>query len=254
VKTGDETKSPWTAIPRRSPFVLPQDWTPVEAFNRRAAPEHRIDVDVLPEPFIGPWDAPLVLLSLNPGWDPEDREVHARSEVDAVIRRNLAGGATSFYYLDEVLRDTPGGRWWRKRVARIIDAAGPVAARRMLVVEYFPYHTAHFHRSTPRVPSRAFALYLVREAMRRDAWVICMRARNAWLEAIPELASHSRFGVLKNPQNVTVSPGNFDRFTEMVETVVRDNRTEFRFPFLGGLRRTHSPALLFDPVDDYNDG
>jgi hypothetical protein len=51
------------------PYVYAMDNLAVDAFNAHARDEHRIHTDVLPEPFLGRKDAPIVLLNLNPGFD-----------------------------------------------------------------------------------------------------------------------------------------------------------------------------------------
>lgn len=246
------------ATPRRRPFVLAEDRAHIDAFNLGAQPEHRVDLDALPEPFIGSWDARFVLLSLNPGSDPDDRELHSRPHVDALLRRNLRGEATSFYYFDETLRDSPGGRWWRKRLAPVVKAIGERATGGLLVVEYFPYHSARFHRSTPHVPSQAFSVALVRAAMARNAWIVCMRARKAWSAAIPELETYARCGSLRNPQNVTISPRNFDRFALATSALVHDasstKRNTLGIAHIEPVRPELSGGSLFDPVDDYDGG
>jgi hypothetical protein len=44
----------------------------VEAHNLRRKAEHQFQLEALPEPYVGPVDAPVVLLNLNPGFDPSD--------------------------------------------------------------------------------------------------------------------------------------------------------------------------------------
>ena len=53
-----------------------------------------------------------------------------------------------------------------------------------------------------------YSFHLVRRALGRGALVIYMRAKKVWLSAVPELARYERAFQLKNPQNVSVSPGN----------------------------------------------
>jgi hypothetical protein len=43
---------------------------------------------VLPEPFIGKATAPVVLLSLNPGFDDRNIAEHARADFQLLIRNN----------------------------------------------------------------------------------------------------------------------------------------------------------------------
>ncbi len=59
--------NPWLHLPMTAPFVLAEDAPLVERFNLTASPDHRLDLTLLPEPFLGLPSAPVVLLGLNPG-------------------------------------------------------------------------------------------------------------------------------------------------------------------------------------------
>ena len=62
--------NPWLLLPTEPPYVLPEDREEVEKFNCTPGrnPDHVLRVnELLPEPFIGAKDAPVLLLSNNPG-------------------------------------------------------------------------------------------------------------------------------------------------------------------------------------------
>lgn len=59
--------NPWISLPASALFVLSRDAEAIEAFNAGASESHAIHLEVIPEPFIGLPDAPVVLLNLNPG-------------------------------------------------------------------------------------------------------------------------------------------------------------------------------------------
>jgi len=107
--------NPWLDLSDDPPWVLPVDRAAIERFNVTAASATKICLDALPEPFIGDPDAPVVLLNLNPGLDPEDPFVHTDSTRRRLIRANLAHEEIEyrFYYFDPAFDDTPGARWWR---------------------------------------------------------------------------------------------------------------------------------------------
>lgn len=52
--------------PSEPPYVIPADRPLLEAINASARPEHCIHWELLPEPFLGDPQAPVLLLSLNP--------------------------------------------------------------------------------------------------------------------------------------------------------------------------------------------
>src|SRR5918995_716656 len=77
-KRGSESwmANPWRSVGMEAPYVYEPDKPAVAAFNARASDEHRIQTDVLPQPFLGSKDAPIVLLNLNPGFDDSDYLVY----------------------------------------------------------------------------------------------------------------------------------------------------------------------------------
>ena len=78
---GRPLPNPWMELPSRAPYVLSSDRPFVEAFNKHADEAKRLDLDLLPEPFMGNRSAPLVVLGLNPGWSEQNSEndsIHPR--------------------------------------------------------------------------------------------------------------------------------------------------------------------------------
>jgi hypothetical protein len=202
--------NPWRSLPAEAPFVLPGDELAIEAFNRRATEDHRVHLELLPEPFFGSQDAPVVVLGLNPGFDPRDEEAHRTPRFEQAMRRNLAHehGPFPFYYLDPAVADTPGGAWWLRRLRQPIAVAGlDVVASRILCVELFPYHSRRYGR-VPPLPSQGYGFHLVAQALRRNALVVAMRSWRLWVKAVPTLAGYPRLVRLRSPQNVAISPRN----------------------------------------------
>jgi hypothetical protein len=170
----------------------------------------RIHTALLPEPFLGSFDAQVLLLNLNPGYAPENHEVHRRPSFVRALRRTLRGTGQPypFYYLDPT-PDGGGHRWWRSRLKALTTATSEeIVARRVLCVEYFPYHSVRFAHTAVRVPSQEYGFWLVREALQRRAVVIVMRARRLWENAVPELRAYKWLFGLNSPQNVSITPRN----------------------------------------------
>lgn len=61
-------ENPWRKLPEAAPFVLVCDQQRICDFNAIAKKEHKIHVEVLPEPYTGNPEAPVLLLNLNPGF------------------------------------------------------------------------------------------------------------------------------------------------------------------------------------------
>ena len=111
------TPNPWAALPRYPPYALPGDQSCLQAFNKRLAADspHYIDLTLPPEPIIGLHEAPVVLLSANPGRAPGDY-VHYRQPGATGRSLEDAGSAsgTPVRWLHDDAASSPGGLWWRK--------------------------------------------------------------------------------------------------------------------------------------------
>ena len=201
--------NPWLDLPQNAPYVLPQDHHAVVTFNRKADEVTLIRLGMMPEPYLGNPLAPVVVLGLNPGFNPNATR-HETEEFYQLSRNNLRheGGAYPFYLLTPSL-DVPGRGWWEQRLGRLIEAKGQKrVAAGLLCVEYFPYHSTKFAHGKVRVPSQAYSFELVRAAMARRAVIVVMRAKRYWYEEMPELGTYSRAYGLNSAQNVTISPKN----------------------------------------------
>jgi len=217
--------NPWVHLDASAPFVLPEDRALVERFNARASEAHGLRLDVLPEPFVGRPDAPVVLLALNPGYSDEDPALHAVPSFAARLRANLAHEPQPypFYFLNPS-NEGSGRRWWRRKLKALLDEFPEVrVAEALLCVEYFPYHSRIYKSSAPLLPSQEYGFELVRSAVARGAVVVAMRARRVWCAAIPQLELPGRLLSLRNPQNVAVSlrncPDGFERIRSAVAAV-----------------------------------
>lgn len=203
-------ENPWCRLPAVPPHVLEEDAALIAAFNRRARPMHRVDQTLLPEPFLGRHDAPVVVLGLNPGWRSDDAAWHVDPEFVARSRANLEQRplAFPFYLLDPSL-SAPGCRWWSRKLWRPIEAVGlDAVAHRLLCVEFFGYHSHRYGSGVPRLPSQEFGFDVVRAAIGREAVIVVMRSARRWEAAVPELIGYRRRFDLRNVQNVAISPAN----------------------------------------------
>lgn len=100
--------NPWGRLPLESPWVLPEDRLAIDVFNASAGSSHRIHIETPPEPFLGPLDAPIVVLLLNPGTNGDgvhDHRLLDEPRGDAPERRHFYIGASN--------------RWW----VRVLDSS-----------------------------------------------------------------------------------------------------------------------------------
>ena len=132
--------NPWHELPTRPPYVLPDDQPHVDEFNQRLRPNHKhfLQLDrILPEPFMGRRDAPVILLSNNPGLGLPNpgKAVTPRecSDFAAKMRKNLLHEVTDFPFLplDPAF---PRG-WWHSKLKALIEHFDePVVAMNVLNV------------------------------------------------------------------------------------------------------------------------
>jgi len=208
--------NPWTAIPLSSPYVLEGDKAAIDDFNMKVRDDYKVQLDILPEPFVGDPKAPIVLLGLNPGFNAvEDHLVHANPAFVECLRANLAHGPSAYplYALNpEVTRAGESGRkWWGRTLGAWIKAVGPqTVSRGVLCVEHFPYHSRRFHHGVPTLESQKYSFSLVRRAIDRSATVIMLRGKRFWLgpNAVPELAQCPQLCRTNSVQNPTISERN----------------------------------------------
>ena len=223
-------QNPWAEPPAIPPYVLPADRLLVQDFNgsRRATESRRLRLDVLPEPFIGRADAPVILLNINPGYTPDDVLFTNDEYAREVWRRNARHESNEypFYPFDPTLSWTPTAHWWTRRLRQLVSrTSGKTVANRLLCIEYFPYHSYRDPHFPGEVPSQAYSFALVEHAIDRGSLILIMRGVRAWRERVPRLNGYPGAFDTKNPQSPFVSPGVFpDAYEEVVRHLTTADR------------------------------
>jgi hypothetical protein len=217
----NEHLNPWLDLPSRPPYVLPCDSGAINAYNKNSREIYQLQLNVLPEPFVGIMTAPVVLLGLNPGFNNQDTEVHERPEFQALVRNNYAQAPSGFpFYLLDPTFQSPGRLWWEGKFRRLLEKFEPKKlACSILCVEYFPYHSRRFGHANLPIPSQEYGFDLVRSAISRGAVVVIMRGRKIWIKKVPELARYSRAFALNSAQNVVLSPRNCSGFDTIASVI-----------------------------------
>lgn len=207
--------NPWLDLPDIPPFVAPADKRYVEAWNASdgCRPEHKIDTMLLPEPWLGLHDAPVLMLTANPGIAPSDIGFHSRAHFAQANRASMTKpGGTPNYLLDQRFSDAPGAQWWRRRAfARLLrdGVSEETLTSRVLVVEFHGYHSRSWMPLGVTLPSQRYSFSLVEQAANRGALVIVARPARLWPIAVPELRqAPDRIFTLRSTQNPSISPRN----------------------------------------------
>jgi hypothetical protein len=218
-------RNPWMDLPAAGDYTHPRDVEVLAACTANFGPEHAIHLECLPEPFLGDPSAPVVLLSRNPGFDPRDPAVHQEPRFVAACRANLRHEPAEypFYLLAPDLADTPGGMYWRgklaylaKRVKRALDLADDedawrVVARNVACIEYHGYHSKEYRPLGVELFTQSYGHELVQAAMGRAAVIIALRATEDWLAALPALRTYDQLHRLNSARNVVLTPTNCPR-------------------------------------------
>jgi hypothetical protein len=222
--------NPWLALPEQVPYVLREDQPYVDAWNETWGAQNeriRLHTEVLPEPFSGPRDASLVVLSLNPGWSGMEPREHA-SALGRVIRGSIGDDEAQHVQpglLDE-FAGTEGGKWKRKCFRFVTERSGisyDALAIRVLWIEFHAYHSKGWKPLPVTLPSQWFGFDLVRQAVERGAVVVLLRGGRAWHVAVPSLMNYQRAFTTKTARNSSISPGNLPSgaFDEVINALGR---------------------------------
>jgi hypothetical protein len=215
--------NPWRQLPKVPPYILLDDEPYVRDFNLRVGPTSARYVQVkelLPEAYLGIRNAPVILLSNNPGIG---KRIDYRTAFASRIRENLLHEQTDWPF--PFLHPEFQGPWWRSKLKELIREFDlQTIARSVFNVVYFPYASRRFgHGELGSVlRSQKYSFRLVKEAVNRNAVIVRMRRgedkRKLWVKAVPELENYPRLYCV-NSQNAAVSRNNCDNFEDIVEAI-----------------------------------
>ncbi|WP_257386505.1 hypothetical protein [Tahibacter caeni] len=199
--------NPWAAIPAAPPFVLPMDSAYIAAANAACEPYAPgwLHTGRMPEPRSGRRDAPVLVLQINPSYDPTTMREALSATAVAEQRAALADEYAPHACLAR------GDPWWLRAFAQPVAQFGRArVAQAVCSLEYFPYPSRRFSHAHWRLRSQDYQFSLVCDALARGALIVVTRGLSLWLGAVPELAVELGRTVLlsRNPQRVSISPGN----------------------------------------------
>ena len=212
----------WNSLPDSPPYVLEEDRKIIELHNQvQRDPDTHFQLGALPEPFIGdPSSATVVLLGKNPGHSEDDAIHHQDAQFRAAIWANLKMEKRSwpFYPLSPQFRFTGAANWWLRHTRELRRRVqSHDLATRLMVIEWFPYHSKRFAPPPKLCPSQEYSFELARTLLEKGAMMILMRGKKEWQSI------DSRFVVaaLVNPQNPCLSVKNMGQaaFERMVAAI-----------------------------------
>lgn len=200
-------KNPWVELIQNKSYVLESDRAAIEGHNKRRRAE-QIITETLPEPFIGNVEAPIYILSLNPGYSTQERSFFSNNI--RIIRNNLChyNKKNHFYYLDNTLSCSPGYCWWTRTLRHLIEEFDiKFISENIFCVEYFPYKSMRFSNNFPALESQNYNFHLVQEAIKNNKLIVILRSNKRWFNSVGDLNNNTT-PILLNSRNPIISSGN----------------------------------------------
>lgn len=209
--------NPWEQFDyTRADQVHPLDAEVFARFNQRMAKRKNSERLTLssthtPLPYFGSSDARLIFLAANPGLDPvktvEEETPVRRLFFDQARKHELKD--EPFVFLRKEFEGTPGYSWWESRTRKLRDAMGDEKFRQTAFsAEIHPYKSQNYQTLYEPMPTQQYTFDLVNRLVSGGAWVILMRAKKEWREAVPELTRSSRVIELNSAQSSFMTPNN----------------------------------------------
>jgi len=216
--------NPWKNLPCNPPFVLEEDSSYINTFNEiQNNANFKINTNYVPEARLGPVNAPVVILQLNPSYNRDEAE--GPNELE--IKKDLENIMNEGEYHKGGYETT---NWWNTRLNNLrCDVGEEKLAKNLLSVEFFPYRSLNFDHNELRIPSQKYSFDLVRNALKNNAVVVVGRGWKLWCSAIPELyeqfndpkSEHGTVFRLNNPRSSYYSRNNLgeDPYNKIVNVI-----------------------------------
>ena len=212
-------ENPWLQIIDdfdKGTFILPDDKSVVEDFNKSVSDKYKIHTDIFPAPFMGYVDAPIVLLALNPGFNNNEFEKgyyrrYAHFWKNELQHKSSVDNLRLFCLEKEYCESSD---YWLKKLSPLIAISSKEeVANSIFVIQFFPYHSMKYRDfpvriSKQKLKSQLYNFYLVGKAIERGAIIVILRSRKKWINAVPELANYEKCFSTSSYLNPILSENN----------------------------------------------
>lgn len=232
-------KNPWIELASGhgiDEYILKAELPIINAFNERQKfigdndyYKYHIHKEILPAPFMGDvHNAPVVLLTLNPGWDDEEcRNGFYTKYSDywlKMLNHDFPIPDLPLFCLDEKYAEF-SPYWANKFKPLIAQTSKSAVAQQISVIQFFPYQSKMYKGMYKRLndgylESQRYNFDLVKAAIDRGALIVVLRSRKLWEEAVCQLKGYPRVRFTKNPRNPMLSEKNLgETFHEIIELI-----------------------------------
>lgn len=209
-------------------YVLKQEQAIVEKYNKKVNNDlFKIHTQIMPAPFMGDvHNAPIVILMLNPGYDPMEDEIkedgrnfynrykhYWKNEIQHI----QTIPESPFFALDiEYCKSSP---YWGNKLKFLLEHTDRVTlAKKICTIQLFPYHSKNYKPIYKNLfkyesfdnylPSQKYNFDLVDKAMARNAIIIIARGKTVWFKAVDGLEHYENKHSTRSAQNITISKNN----------------------------------------------
>ncbi|MDR0516130.1 MAG: hypothetical protein LBH25_03710 [Fibromonadaceae bacterium] len=250
-----EMKNPWENLKtvKGKYTIASDDYPDIINLDNNLKGKFKLNLNLLPEPFIGNPNAPIYLLNLNPGFDKENAKEHKENKKlrDCITKNNLHKPMEyPFYWLNPDLKGTGGAKYWKEgnkvktkkrtktgkpiwqtispRLGELLEDKAlkeTLIARKIFCVEYFPYHSESYSISK-KVPSQGYSRNLIENAIKDNSKLfIIMRKKTEIFKLFPklkELQKKGRVFVCSSSSNPCISRKNIGEaaFKKIIEKII----------------------------------
>jgi hypothetical protein len=215
------SRNPWRRLPDKPPFILAEDKDAVMEFNKQANEKghpHALNLQIIPVPFGGRPNAPLVLLGNISGAGDEHMDDYKKWPKYADrMRKNLLHENVDFQFLPFGPDPIPGHKeWWARTLRHLLkedygngDTAENTLARSILAVDFFPYRSCsnEYHQEKlSLMSSQGYSRVLVFNAMENGAVIVIRYGRERWFDAVRGLRTYQHLVLLWEARRTHISP------------------------------------------------
>lgn len=219
-------KNPWADLTSNPPYILEcdrpiivkaEEWCAGQSSDK--AVQFGLQTQLRPLPYIGNPEAPIVFLTLNPGYTAKRDELCEQTDAfQECYGRNLLHDPQKYplFFLDPRLSRTPGGEYYqRKQFAEPIASFGlETVANAIFVLEFSAYHSVSY-RHFGTMPSRAYSMHLLDKAIDRGALILVHRKWHEITKQSPQLMTYANVLRPNSEMSPAVSYGNYAEYARI---------------------------------------
>jgi hypothetical protein len=229
-------------------YIAAEDHPDILDLEKDLSGKFKLNLNLLPEPFVGDKEAPIYLLNLNPGYDKEnDEEVKDEKFKKLILANNneKVDKSYPFYWLNPKIADTAGAKYWKfgikkktkkknkkgktiyttisPRLGKLLEEVAKrqkkhnidsdmLVSQKIFCIEYFPYHSKNYNINKT-VPSQNYSRDLIKKAMEDEnrIFIIMRKAKEIFglfQEKLNDLQKKGRVFVCNSPSNPSISEKN----------------------------------------------